>query len=360
MSAGTGTESTSPLFESISNPLLDAILTQAPVGITIATAPDVEIVRVSQYGVDLLGRDRGGLENISASQHATAYQVYDPKTLNLADAEQLPLTRAIASGEIVQGEEWLVANAAGALVPIMCHAGPIRDVCGRILGGLVAWVDVSKQKQLEARLRDAIAERDAARAELAHRVRNHLMLITGMLEMESLGKGEAAETVADSVGAKITALGRAYAVVEGRSSNDAPAIDLLQAITAPLGTRRVNIVVKADPDHILTAEQCAPFGIIVNEVVCNALKHGFGAGQSGTISVELAPVGDNLELLISNDGSPMNTDSNRAGGGTRFIAALVRQLRGTMTLANSGDGRVVMRLVFPNLQMESNVVNAVM
>lgn len=187
------------LFEGISAPLLDAILCQAPVGITIALAPDVEIVRVSDYGSHLLGRPRDKLEHIPAEQHVDAYQVYDPITRELAKAEQLPLTRATTAGETVQGEEWLVGTEDGRLVPIICNAGPIRDAAGEIVGGVIAWSDLSRQKQLEEQLRAALAERDIARMELNHRVKNHLSLVAAMVRLESQGRGEAAAEAAKMI-----------------------------------------------------------------------------------------------------------------------------------------------------------------
>lgn len=339
------------LFEGIAAPLLDAILSQVPVGLTIATAPDVEIVRVSDYGSRLLGRHRHALERIRLEQHVEAYQVYDPATLQPASPDRLPLTRATTTGEIVQGEEWLIGNADQELVPILCNAGPIRDQDGAIVGGVITWSDLTRQKKLEEQLRTALAERDLARAELNHRVKNHLALVAAMVRLEARGQGAAAEQVAAAVSRKISALANAYSALEGGEENAAPAADLLRAVAEPLATRDVAVEVRADADLLIPADQCAPISIIVNEAICNALKHGFPDDGRGTITVALEGRAEAIELVIANDGLPLppaeGQGSARRGRGSRFIGALVRQLAGSMSFVNAGESGVAMTIRFP-------------
>ncbi len=113
--------------------LLDALMRYVPAGITIATAPDANVVRISDYGSRLLGRPRAQLEQITAEAHVDAYKVLHADTGAPALPEELPLTRAVRNGEIVINEEWLVANAAGERIPVLCNAGPIKDDEGNVV-----------------------------------------------------------------------------------------------------------------------------------------------------------------------------------------------------------------------------------
>lgn len=345
--AGDPDVSASTLFDGIAAPLLDAILSQAPVGITIASAPNVEILRVSEYGGQLLQRSRVSLESIGVEDHAVAYQVRDPVTRQLATSDRLPLTRATKFGETVKGEEWLVGTEDGQLVPIICNAGPIRGGNGQILGGVVAWMDISPQKELEKQLQAAIAERDAAQLELHHRVKNHLALVAAVVRLEARGRGDDVQEVANTIGLKINALANVYAALEGEPDRAAPAAELLKAVAVPLATPAVDIKVTADADLLIPVDQCAPIGIIVNEAVCNALKHGYPHGRVGLVTVSLTRQADVLELVIANDGLPLSSTGQTEGLGSTFIARLIGQLKGTVMLGNADPVGVVMTARFP-------------
>lgn len=343
MSAVPAVEIFAPsLLADLDAPLLDAIFHQAPVGITIASAPEVEILRVSDYGSTLLGRGRDTLEHIKADQHVQAYQVFDPHTGQIAASESLPLTRATTKGEIVQGEEWLVAAEDGRFVPIICNAGPIRDTNGKIIGGIITWADLSRQKQIEEELRKTIAERDAARAELNHRVKNHLALVVAMVRLEAKGRGDGAANLASAISAKILALANAYSALEGQPEHGAPAGELLTAVAAPLATPSVSIDVVAEAGLLIPAEQCAQIGIIVTEAICNALKHGYPDGRAGRITVSMASMHKGICLGIVNDGLPLPSAGLRKGRGSVVIASMVDQLGGTLEFSNTDTNSVVM------------------
>lgn len=73
-------------------------------------------------------------------------------------------------------------------------------------------------------------------------------------------------------------------------------------------------------------------GLIVNELVTNALKHAFPHG-SGSIRVSFDVEGDQGVLAVANDGCGVAAASPRPGGGlgSRLLAALSDQLAGTLT-----------------------------
>jgi two-component sensor histidine kinase len=92
-------------------------------------------------------------------------------------------------------------------------------------------------------------------------------------------------------------------------------------------------------------DQAMPIGLIVNEVVSNALKYAFPDGRSGTISVRLMREGeDRLCLVIADDGVGFAPDGVSPGMGTRLIEGFVGQLGGTHRF-EAGHG-TVFTLVF--------------
>ena len=58
--------------------LFDSLMACLPIGLTLAEPPDARILRVSDAGCGLLGRERESVEGISVAQYSEAYQVYEP------------------------------------------------------------------------------------------------------------------------------------------------------------------------------------------------------------------------------------------------------------------------------------------
>jgi PAS domain S-box-containing protein len=146
------------LFESVAKVeegelTLNTLMECVPEGITIAKSPDVYIVRVSRFGKELLGKRSEQLEGLTADRHVRSWDIYEQDGKAAAKMENLPLTRAIQLGEIVKNEEWLLGKADGSRIPIICNASPIRGESGKIIGGIVAWRDISERKRLEEVLR---------------------------------------------------------------------------------------------------------------------------------------------------------------------------------------------------------------
>jgi PAS domain S-box-containing protein len=134
---------------------LDALMECVPEGITIAEAPEVRILRVSTYGKELLGKSSEKLEGILVGQHVNSWDIYENDGKTQAKNERLPLTRAVQKGEIVKDEEWVLCKADGSRIPVLCNAAPIRDRSGRIIGGIVAWRDITERVRMEEALRQS-------------------------------------------------------------------------------------------------------------------------------------------------------------------------------------------------------------
>ena len=131
--------------------LLNAIMDFVPEGITYAEAPDVTIRMVSRYGLELINKPRELIEGIAAGEHAEKWDLYHLDGAPARD-EELPLTRAVRNGEVAIDEEWMIRTSAGSEISLLCNAGPIRDLNGKILGGIIAWRDITRRKAAEAAL----------------------------------------------------------------------------------------------------------------------------------------------------------------------------------------------------------------
>jgi PAS domain S-box-containing protein len=147
---------------------LDALMEYIPEGVAIADAPHGSIRLMSRYGCMLMGRTQQEVKGADGDRLAQYRTIYRPDGATPVQHEDLPLTRAVQKGEVVWGEELLLERPDGALIPILCNAGPIRDRHGTITGGVSVWRDITERKRTEGRLQ-------RLHAELAHLARVETM-----------------------------------------------------------------------------------------------------------------------------------------------------------------------------------------
>ncbi len=143
--------------------MLDALMAYIPQGIAIADAPEMQVRRVSYYGLAMTKRPwQEVLEEIPPERIPERWQIYHLDGRTLAKPDEFPLSRAARRGEIVTSEQWLLRQHSGQLVPVLCNAGPIRDNHGRITGAIMSWLNVSSLAESRSKLLDT-----AKRFELA-------------------------------------------------------------------------------------------------------------------------------------------------------------------------------------------------
>jgi PAS domain S-box-containing protein len=137
--------------------ILKALMEYIPEGITIADAPDVNIRYVSKHGQILTGRSQEEITGIPMQGHPEHWQIYDPISLNLVSAEDLPLSQATLTGQVIENKELIMRQASGECITILCNAGPILDKTGNITGGILAWRDITERKHLQENIEQSEA-----------------------------------------------------------------------------------------------------------------------------------------------------------------------------------------------------------
>ena len=329
--------------------VLEAIMRHVPSGLTLAAAPDVTLLRVSDYGSRLLGRPRAALEGIDHDVHTDVFGIFDPATGQPPPSDRLPLTRAVRQGEVVHDEEWLITDRDGNRIPILCSAGPIRDETGAILGGLIAWTDLRQQKKMQRDLAELVEQRDLLIREIHHRIKNHLSIVAAIIQMEATRHGPECQAFAASVQRRMDVLAAVHSTAyRSEDVNSVEAAEHLQRICECLSSDAHQVVVLSEAGLRIPNHQATALALIANEAVCNALRHAFPDGRAGRVEVVLRRRGGNLVLTVADDGiGPPAQRSSAQKLGLILANGLARQLGGETTLRRGRKGGAIFTLRFP-------------
>lgn len=214
---------------------------------------------------------------------------------------------------------------------------------------LLAIVDVTDARA-EARIKDdLIRDKAVLLQEVQHRVANSLQIIASVL-MQSARRVQSEEArghlrnahhrvmsiaalqqqLSTSLGGKVEL--RAYFTQLSRSLGASMIAD----------PDRLSIRVTVD-DSVVDADVSVSMGLIVTELVINALKHAFPDERNGVIVIDYRSSGNDWTLSIADNGIgvPRGNDAPKAGLGTGIVEALVKNLNGEIELSDAGPGAVV-------------------
>jgi len=208
------------------------------------------------------------------------------------------------------------------------------------------------EKLKEALLRDKdvlLQDKDVLLQELHHRVANSLQIIASVL-MQSARKVQSEETKGHLYDAhqrvmSVASVQKQLAVSRVGNVEIGP---YLKALCASIGASMIrdhdvlSLEVKAD-ESTTSADTSVSIGLIVTELVINALKHAFPSNHSGTISVDYHSRGPNWTLSVGDNGVGMPKDpkSAKPGLGTSIVEALAKQLGAHINIVGANPGTIV-------------------
>jgi len=205
----------------------------------------------------------------------------------------------------------------------------------------------------------ALRQRDILLREVYHRVKNNLQLVDSLLKMQAAQLTDPdARTALLNLRHRVYALGLVHHQLMDSANlqtfDIGPFLKELSSNIVEAGAQQgVSLAVQAIPLDV-GLDFAIPLGLIVAELVTNALRHAFPDG-AGHISVILEPGDDGMVMLVVSDdgqgrpGLETSSDTWRAGMGTQIIAALVDQLEGTMTVKREQGTRTEVRVPAPAL-----------
>ncbi len=230
----------------------------------------------------------------------------------------------------------------GTWVDVSIGVCAIRDSRGEEIGRCLTARDVTPSKTAE-RLRASLKEKEVLLKEVHHRVKNNLQVISSLLNLQArhIEDSKALEMFKESQNRV-----RSIALFHEKlyQSKDLTHVgasgylkNLISNLLATYGARSNAVALSVEPnDILLDVDRAIPLGLIVNELISNALKHAFVEGKRGEVKVELRSQDHRHHLLSVSDngrGFPRELDFRKAPSlGLQLVCTLTEQLNGSIEL----------------------------
>ena len=260
------------------------------------------------------------------------------------------LSAVVGGTSIVAYEFDLAPRGARTLRKLTLSAHKLNyDVPGtvRLLLSVADGTDAHAAKAVTAQL---LADKLLLNRELQHRVANSLQIIASVLMQSArrAGSDESRDHLhkAHNRVLSIAAVQKQLAESGEDSVKMQPYLtQLCASIAASMipDPEKLTIVVEADGSEV-GSEESVSLGLIVTELVINALKHAFPDDHAGKIIVRYSGDGDAWRLEIADDGvgmPPHGTEGATPGLGTSIVEALARQRGARITVSSEHPGTLV-------------------
>jgi two-component sensor histidine kinase len=327
--------------------LVDRGLTRLGLKVVHAASGQEGLDRIAKGGIDVVALDQymPGLDGLETLEQILKIPDAPPVVFVTASQDSAIAVTALKAG----AADYLVKDIHGEFIPLLQVAvnGALRQAeLQRARDEAEAEIHASRD-----RFAALAAEREVLLREVNHHVGNSLQIIASLLHLQA-----SSATQEDVKAALTNAMGRVAAVAQVHrrlyTSHDLKSVLLNQYLESLLedlrrsaeGNRMSRLTLKAEPIEI-DPDRAVAIGIIVNELVMNAVKYAYPDG-AGPIHVELKADGDDLLLTISDDGVGLNVkaDPRSTGLGQRIVSAMASKLEASVERDPDHSGtRVLVR-----------------
>lgn len=346
---------------------VDAVrVTRMPMVVTDATLPGNPITFVNPAFVQLSGYEPEEL--LGQHPHFMNGPQTDPEAIAAYE-------RAMEEGRDAN-LEILQYRKDGEPFRAMLFATPLDDGQGRVTNHFLSYLDITRRyeaeqslramtaelesrvaertadlEQANAALRKADLEREMLLVEVNHRAKNSLAVAASLLQLQGRRQADpAVRSLFDESAERLNAMARVHDLLS--RSEQAQRVDvatyvseLCEALQSLAGRdKRILLRARTEEDILVDADVAFPIGIVLTELITNAVKYAFPDHRAGVILVQARRSGPGrVEIMVRDNGVGMG--SYREGSlGYGLVRALVKQIGGELDV--QGDAGVTVTITF--------------
>ncbi|MGD2247839.1 MAG: histidine kinase N-terminal 7TM domain-containing protein [Candidatus Methanofastidiosia archaeon] len=217
------------------------------------------------------------------------------------------------------------------------RVSPLTDWRGHTLSRVIVLRDITDRKKAEQEIKTSLKEKEVLLQEIHHRVKNNLQIISSLLNLQS-------QYIKDKKYAKMFKESqnriRSMALIHEKLYQSENLADInfgeyIKTLASSLARSygNIRVTLKIDVEDVpLNIDTAIPCGLIINELIVNALQHAFPKNKKGVITVGVGTLNHEIELKVSDNGIglPDTVDvEQKQSLGLRLVAILAEdQLNG--------------------------------
>lgn len=242
----------------------------------------------------------------------------------------------------------------GTLLPVQL-CGKNLEINGRRFR-VVALRDISAWKEAEAQIRKSLREKEWLLKEIHHRVKNNLQIISSLLSLQARSlQDRRIDRFMQESESRIRSIALVHEILYNSRNLagvrfDKYAARLIESIKQAhgRGSGTIEFVISVAP-VTFNMDLTITCGLIINELVTNALKYAFPDQREGRIAVRLDECADGLELAVIDNGIGMKKDAQGSTPslGLLLVETLAEQIQGKLFIENANGTAVKVRFPRP-------------
>lgn len=305
-----------------------------------------ELFNTSPLGIALLNSHNEVIEINKGFEELFGYSYEEIIGLELdrviVPEEFMEFARSLTDTPYVEEVVTQRKTKLGKLVDVIIYAVPII-IDEKMLYKYGIYVDISDRKKTEEQLRASLKEKEVLLAEVHHRVKNNLAVITGLLELQSYTtQDESAHKVLRDSQMRIHSIALVHEKLYGNDDFAEIGIqnyieELSNTVENTMEIESAPVEIQFDLDEVnLPVTQAIPCGLLLNEVLTNSFKHAFVGKKEGKIFVSFKKKESKLIFKICDNGvgfEQRDLKKGRNSLGMKLIRTLSKQLGAEMKIS---------------------------
>ncbi len=243
-----------------------------------------------------------------------------------------------------------IQHLSGTCMDVLYNASVYRDERGAVIGIFAAARDITERKRAEEKIKELLAEKELLLKEVHHRIKNNMNTMMSLLMLQSkVQKDPSAVAAFMDARSRLQSMGVMYDKLYCSDNYREMSIgDYLVPLVNEIADQfphRDRVTIETDmADFVLHARLLPPLGLIVNELITNAMKYAFTGRDRGVIKVSASLKDTHATLVFEDDGNgiPEAVNLGRPTGfGLQLVELLAKQLHGSIRLERHEGARFI-------------------